>query len=72
MSERASDGVGNSTRIAATLEVAVESQLQGYEGAAMVWVIGAGLHMLALSLLNPASWTTRARDVRVRSCAGRS
>jgi len=58
MSERASDG--NSTRTAATLEVAVESQLQGYEGAAMVWVIGAGLHMLAFSLLNPASWTTRA------------
>jgi len=60
MSERASDGVGNSTRTAATLEVAAESQLQGYEGAAMVWVIGAGLHMLAFSLLNPASWTTRA------------
>lgn len=37
-----------------------DAQLQGYEAAATVWVFATGLHLLSFSLLNPASWTTRA------------
>ena len=34
--------------------------MEGYSTAATVWVIAAALHLLSFSLLNPATWTTRA------------
>ena len=37
-----------------------EKLQQGYETTATVWLLAGALHLLSFSLLNPASWTTRA------------
>ena len=58
--ESVDNSMKNSTTARDPVLATQESQLQGYEAAATSWVIGAGLHVLSFSLLNPASWTTRA------------